>query len=142
MATFPSIAFERPATEERLKAIGPTNASPPALQRALATEDFASLPAPGPRDWLAVHPELARPLWRFGGATEPPGRTATHHLLAAAGKFEPAGWCMPHFRRQRNQCRRSFTNHFMSRLNGFTRVHVASLRHDRGRSECGVKLRH
>jgi hypothetical protein len=85
-------AFERPATEERLKAIGPTNASPPALQRALAAEDFASLPAPGPRDWFAVHPELARPLWSFGGATEPPGRTATHHLLAAAGKFEPAGW--------------------------------------------------
>ena len=88
MATFPSIAFERPATEERLKAIGPTNASP----RALATEDSASLPAPGPRDWLAVHPELARPLWRFDGATEPPGQTATHHLLAAAGKFEAAGW--------------------------------------------------
>jgi hypothetical protein len=92
MATFPSIGFERPPTEEQLKAIGPTNASPPALQRALATEDFASLPAPGPRDWLTVHPELARPLWRFSGATEPPGGTATHHLLAAAGKFEPAGW--------------------------------------------------
>jgi hypothetical protein len=43
MAAFPAIAFERPATEERLKAIGPTNALPPALQRALATEDFAPL---------------------------------------------------------------------------------------------------
>jgi archaemetzincin len=57
MATFPTIVFKQPATEERLKAIGPANALPPPLQRALAIEDFAPLPAPGPHDWLAVHPE-------------------------------------------------------------------------------------
>ena len=91
MATFPSIAFERPATEERLKAIGPTNASPPALQRAGHRRFRVAY-----RSWSAG---LARRASRtgktfvgFGGATEPPGRTATHHLLAAAGKFEPAGW--------------------------------------------------
>src|SRR5258708_28335504 len=57
MAAFPAIASERPETEEWLKAIGPVNGLPPALQRALATEDFTPLPAPGPQDWLAVHPE-------------------------------------------------------------------------------------
>jgi hypothetical protein len=49
MATFLAIVSERPAMEEQLKAIGPTNALPPALQRALATEDFA------PLAWRSAH---------------------------------------------------------------------------------------
>ena len=57
IANFPANEFKPPATEERLKAIGSTNALPPALQRTLDIKDFASLPAPGPLDWLAVHPE-------------------------------------------------------------------------------------
>jgi len=65
MAAFPAIASERSETEERLKAIGPINGLPPALQRALATEDFAPLPAPGPQDWLAVHPEPGQTFEEF-----------------------------------------------------------------------------
>ena len=65
MATFPAIAFNRPATEERLKAIGPTNGLPPALQRALVIKDFAPLPVPSPHDWLAVHPEPGQTFEEF-----------------------------------------------------------------------------
>ena len=65
MAAFPAIASERLETEERLKAIGPVNGLPPALQRALATEDFTPLPAPGPQDWLALHPEPGQTFEEF-----------------------------------------------------------------------------
>jgi len=65
MAAFPAIAFEQPTTEERLKAIGPTDALPPALQRALTIEDFVPLLAPRQQDWLAVHPEPAQAFEEF-----------------------------------------------------------------------------
>jgi hypothetical protein len=56
MANFKAIAFEQPTTEERLKAIGPTDALPP-LRCALTIEDFVPLPAPRKHDWLAMHLE-------------------------------------------------------------------------------------
>jgi archaemetzincin len=65
MAAFQAIAFEQPTAEERLKAIGPTDALPPALQRALTIEAFAPLPAPRQQDWLAVHPEPGQAFEEF-----------------------------------------------------------------------------
>jgi len=65
MAAFPAIASERPETEERLKAIGPTNGLPPALQRALAKGlAFAHNNPDKLRDiyptFTTLQPELAR----------------------------------------------------------------------------------
>src|SRR2546428_1833160 len=40
-----------------LAAIGDTHALPPALRCALNPAAFEALPAPGPNDWLANHPE-------------------------------------------------------------------------------------
>ena len=88
MAAFPAIASERLETEERLKAVGPTNALPPALQRALATEDFAPLPAPGPQDWLAVHPEPGQTFEEFRrGQPNRPDEQRHIIYLQPLGKF-------------------------------------------------------
>jgi len=65
MAAFKAIAFEQPTTEERLKAIGPTDALPRALKRALTIEGFAPLCAPRQQDWLAVHPESGQAFEEF-----------------------------------------------------------------------------
>jgi archaemetzincin len=65
MAAFKAIAFEQPTKEERLKAIGPTDALPRALKRALTIEGFAPLCAPRKHDWLAVHPESGQAFEEF-----------------------------------------------------------------------------
>ena len=89
MAAFPAIASERPETEEWLKAIGPVNGLPPALQRALATEDFTPLPAPGPQDWLAVHPEPGQTFEEF--QRSPMFRGALADAGLPTPRIEPLG---------------------------------------------------
>lgn len=52
------MGFEAPTSAERLKAIGSTADLPEALKKAFDPRaDFDPIPAPGPHDWLANHPE-------------------------------------------------------------------------------------
>ena len=87
MAAFRAIAFEQPTTEERLKAIGPTDALPRALKRALTIEGFAPLCAPRQQDWLAVHPESGQAFEEFRRAQ--PNRPAVTVWLRWASRPEP-----------------------------------------------------
>jgi archaemetzincin len=58
--------FHVPSKEQRLQAIGTTARLSPALQRAFdPTTDFEPVPAPGPNDWLAVHPEPGQSFEQF-----------------------------------------------------------------------------
>ena len=50
--------FTPPDERQRRSAIGPTTGLPKTLQRAFdPTDHFEPIPAPGPSDWLANHPE-------------------------------------------------------------------------------------
>lgn len=52
------MGFEPPTSAERLKAIGSTANLPEVLQKAFDPgADFDPIPAPGPHDWQANHPE-------------------------------------------------------------------------------------
>lgn len=52
------MGFEPPTLAERLKAIGATTNLPGVLKKAFdPAMDFDPIPAPGPHDWLANHPE-------------------------------------------------------------------------------------
>jgi archaemetzincin len=58
--------FQVPSKEQRLQAIGTTTGLSPILQRAFdPADDFEPVPAPGPNDWLAVHPESGQTYEQF-----------------------------------------------------------------------------
>jgi archaemetzincin len=58
--------FQVPNKEQRLQAIGTTAGLSPILQRAFDPADnFEPVPAPGPNDWLAVHPESGQSFEQF-----------------------------------------------------------------------------
>jgi archaemetzincin len=53
-----AVSLQIPSNDQRLRAIGSTKGLSRTLQRALdPADDFGPLPAPGPSDWLAMHPE-------------------------------------------------------------------------------------
>lgn len=55
-----------PTVPPRIAAIGSTSHLSPALQRAFdPADDFEPLPAPGPHDWLANHPEAPQTFAQF-----------------------------------------------------------------------------
>jgi len=55
------MAFEPPASTERIRAIGSTKDLPEILKKAFDPHnDFEPIPAPGPSDWLAVHRETGQ----------------------------------------------------------------------------------
>jgi archaemetzincin len=55
-----------PNREQRLRAIGSIEGLPPVLQRAFdPAQPFEPLPAPGPSDWLAAHPEPGQSFEQF-----------------------------------------------------------------------------
>ncbi len=61
-----AMSFQVPNKEQRLQAIGATAGLSPILQRAFdPTGDFEPVPAPGPNDWLAVHPEPGQSFEQF-----------------------------------------------------------------------------
>ncbi len=61
-----AMSFQVPSKEQRLQAIGSTAGSSPTLQRAFdPADDFEPVPAPGPNDWLAVHPEPGQSFEQF-----------------------------------------------------------------------------
>lgn len=49
--------FTPPARADRIRALGPVAALPPALQRAVDEQGSDPIPRPGSRDWLASHTE-------------------------------------------------------------------------------------
>ena len=61
-----AMKFQVPGKEQRLQAIGATAGLSAILQRAFDPADsFAPVPAPGPNDWLAVHPESGQSFEQF-----------------------------------------------------------------------------
>ena len=60
------VRFTPPTRIQQLAAIGPTVGLPEPLRRALdPRDDFQALPAPGPGDWLANHPEAGQTFEQF-----------------------------------------------------------------------------
>jgi archaemetzincin len=60
------MSFQVPNKAQRLQAIGTAAGLSPLLQRAFApAEDFEPVSAPGPNDWLAVHPEPGQSFEQF-----------------------------------------------------------------------------
>jgi archaemetzincin len=58
--------MQMPDEKQRLLAIGPTEGLPALLHKALdPAYGFEPLPAPGPHDWLAVHPEPGQSFTQF-----------------------------------------------------------------------------
>src|SRR5919108_4620656 len=83
--------WRSPTLAERLAAIGSTAALPPSLRRALEPGDsFAPIPAPGPSDWLANHPEAGQTFAQFvrAGYHRPDARRHTIYLQPL-GTFAP-----------------------------------------------------
>jgi archaemetzincin len=61
-----AMAFETPKESERLRAIGSVDNLPQVVRRAFQPgRDFAAMPAPGPDDWLAAHPEPGQSFAEF-----------------------------------------------------------------------------
>jgi hypothetical protein len=60
------VGVQMPEERQRLLAIGPTEDLPPVLKKALdPAQGFEPLPAPGPQDWLAAHPEPGQSFIQF-----------------------------------------------------------------------------
>jgi archaemetzincin len=60
------VGVQMPDERQRLAAIGPVEGLPPLLQKALDPAGaFEPLPAPGPHDWLAAHPEPGQTFAQF-----------------------------------------------------------------------------
>jgi archaemetzincin len=61
-----TMGFQTPGEKQSRQAIGSTEGLPPVVQRALDPGDsFEPVPAPGPQDWLAVHPEPGQSFDQF-----------------------------------------------------------------------------
>lgn len=61
-----AMQFTAPNSAQRITAIGSTEALPETLRRAFdPRDDFQPLPAPGPSDWLANHPERGQTFDQF-----------------------------------------------------------------------------
>ena len=66
LAVAGTMAFETPKESERLRAIGSVENLPRVVRRAFEPAgDFVALPAPGPSDWLAAHPEPGQSFAEF-----------------------------------------------------------------------------
>ncbi len=64
--TVGAMIFQIPSQDQRLRALGSVQGLPTVLQRAFVpTEAFEPMPAPGPSDWLAAHPEPGQSFEQF-----------------------------------------------------------------------------
>lgn len=104
------MGFQMPTAGERLQAIGPLDDLPGQLKRFFAPDrHFVPLPAPGPDDWLANHPESGQTFEQFirSGANRPDARRSEIYLqplsefaegvsppLDLLGQFATAFFCM------------------------------------------------
>ncbi len=68
--------FTPPGRAGRIRAVGPVAGLPPTFRRALEEQGFDPIPRPGPRDWLASHPE--------------PGQSFAAFLAAHPAVLDPA----------------------------------------------------
>jgi len=83
--------FQVPNREQRLQAIGTTAGLSPILQRTFdPAGDFEPVPAPGPNDWLAVHPESGQSFEQFvrSGPNRPDKKRSILYLQPL-GEFRP-----------------------------------------------------
>jgi len=86
-----AMSFQVPNREQRLQAIGTTAGLSGALQRAFApADDFEPVPAPGPSDWLAVHPESGQSFEQFvRSGPNRPDQKRNILYLQPLGEFRP-----------------------------------------------------
>jgi archaemetzincin len=86
-----AVHWRAPTPTERRAAIGPTAGLPQSLRRALEPSDaFAPIPAPGPSDWLANHPEAGQTFAQFVRACYHRPDTRCHTIyLQPLGTFAP-----------------------------------------------------
>jgi archaemetzincin len=84
-----AMGFEIPGERQRLQAIGSTEGLPAILKRALDPGDgFEPVPAPGPHDWLAAHPEPGQSFEQFAGSKpNQPDRKRNVICLQPLGEF-------------------------------------------------------
>jgi archaemetzincin len=77
--------------DQRMRAIGSTKDLAPMLQRALdPADDFEPLPAPGPSDWLAAHPEPGQSFAQFvQSKPNQPDKKRRIIYLQPLGEFRP-----------------------------------------------------
>jgi archaemetzincin len=59
------LQFKPPGEKERLAALGPLDHLPAPARQLLTPAGFEPISAPGPTDWLAVHPETGQPVGQF-----------------------------------------------------------------------------
>ena len=83
------MSFTPPTPAERLRAIGPLEGLPPTLRKALEPgADFEPIPAPGPHDWLASHPEPGQTFDDFVRSNpNRPDKTRAKLYLQPLGEF-------------------------------------------------------
>ncbi len=83
------MGFEIPGEQQRLRAIGSTEGLPATLKKALDPgDDFAPVPAPGPHDWLAAHPEPGQSFEQFvGSRPNRPDKKRSAIYLQPLGEF-------------------------------------------------------
>jgi archaemetzincin len=81
--------FKPPSAAERLAAIGPTHDLPDVLRKAFEPgDDFEPIPAPGPHDWLANHPEPGQTFEEFvRSKANQPGKNRHKIYLLPLGEF-------------------------------------------------------
>jgi archaemetzincin len=86
-----AMSFQVPNKEQRLQAIGSTAGLSSLLPRAFdPADDFEPVPAPGPNDWLAVHPEGGQSFEQFvRSGPNRPDRNRRILYLQPLGEFRP-----------------------------------------------------
>ncbi len=84
-----AMSFQVLSKEQRLQAIGATAGLSPISQRAFdPASDFEPVPAPGPSDWLAVHPEPGQSFEQFvRSAPNRPDKKRNVLYLQPLGEF-------------------------------------------------------
>lgn len=99
--------FKPPDQQARAAAIGPTDYLPAPVRRLLEPADFEPIHAPGPSDWLAVHPETGQTVGQFlRSHPNFPDATRRTIYLQPLEKFSAEGPSLPKLK--------SFTEAFFS----------------------------
>jgi archaemetzincin len=85
------MGFEVPSERQRRQAIGSIEGLPAILKRALDPGgDFEPMPAPGPHDWLAAHPEPGQSFEQFvRSKPNRPDKKRSVIYLQPLGEFRP-----------------------------------------------------
>jgi archaemetzincin len=84
-----AINFKPPGSDERLRAIGPTEGLSETIRKALdAADDFEAVPVPKPGDWLAEHYEAGQTFNQFvDSKAAQPGKIHSKIYLQPLGEL-------------------------------------------------------